>query len=139
MTRRSARELVMQMLYEGNFHDEIERERIIYDKINEIDELEKKENKKIIEFINSLYFGVYDHIEEIDGLIEKSADNWSFKRIAKVDLSILRLAIYEIKYTTVPNKVAANEAVELAKAYSTEKSPRFINGVLGNVIKALEE
>lgn len=138
MTRRSARELVMQMLYEGNFHDEIERERIIYDKINEIDELEKKENKKIIEFINSLYFGVYDHIEEIDSLIEKSADNWSFKRIAKVDLSILRLAVYEMQYTEVPEKVAVNEAVEIAKIYSTEKSPKFINGLLGSVIKKVE-
>ena len=138
MTRRNARELVMQMVYEGNFHEEEERERIIYDKIREIDEEEKKRNKVVIEFIQSLYFGIFEHLKEIDELIEKSATNWSFARIAKVDLSILRLAIYELKFTDVPQKVAVNEAVEIAKAYSTEKSPRFINGVLGSVIKEIE-
>lgn len=138
MTRRNARELVMQMVYEGNFHEEAERERIIYDKIREIDDEEKKRNKVVIEFIQSLYFGIFEHLKEIDELIEKSATNWSFARIAKVDLSILRLAIYELKFTDVPQKVAVNEAVEIAKEYSTEKSPRFINGVLGSVIKEIE-
>lgn len=138
MTRRNARELVMQMLYEGYFHDEAERERIIYDKITEMDTEEKRRNKAMIEFIESLYFGVNEHLKEIDTLIEKNAINWSFSRIAKVDLSILRLAIYELKYTDVPQKVAINEAVELAKIYSTEKSPRFVNGLLGSVIKENE-
>lgn len=138
MTRRNARELVMQMIYEGNFHDETERERIIYDKIREMDAEEKKRNKAMIEFIESLYFGIFEHLKEIDELIEKSATNWSFARIAKVDLSILRLAIYELKYTDVPQKVAVNEAIEIAKIFSTEKSPRFINGVLGSVIKEIE-
>ncbi|MBU3805263.1 MAG: transcription antitermination factor NusB [Candidatus Cellulosilyticum pullistercoris] len=138
MTRRNARELVMQMIYEGNFHDETERERIIYDKIREMDAEEKKRNKAMIEFIESLYFGIFEHLQEIDELIEKSATNWSFARIAKVDLSILRLAIYELKYTDVPQKVAVNEAIEIAKTFSTEKSPRFINGVLGSVIKEIE-
>lgn len=138
MTRRNAREFVMQMVYEGNFHDESERERIIYDKIREMDAEEKKRNKSMLEFIESLYFGIFEHLKEIDELIEKSATNWSFARIAKVDLSILRLAIYEIKYTDVPQKVAVNEAVEIAKEFSTEKSPRFINGVLGSVIKEIE-
>lgn len=138
MTRRNARELVMQMLYEGNFHDESERERILYDKIAEMDTEEKKKNKAVIEFIESLYFGVIENLQAIDELIEKSTANWSFARIAKVDLSILRLAIYELKYTEVPQRVAVNEAVEIAKGYSTEKSPRFINGVLGSVIKEIE-
>ncbi len=138
MTRRNARELVMQMLYEGDFHDEAERERIIYDKIREMDAEEKRKNKAVIEFIESLYFGVHAHLKEIDTLIEKNATNWSFARIAKVDLSILRLAVYELKYTDVPQKVAINEAVELAKIYSTEKSPRFVNGLLGSVIKENE-
>lgn len=138
MTRRNARELVMQMIYEGNFHDETERERIIYDKIAEMDAEEKKHNKGMIQFIESLYFGIFEHLQEIDALIEKTATNWSFARIAKVDLSILRLAIYELKFTDVPQKVAVNEAVEIAKIYSTEKSPRFINGVLGSVIQEIE-
>ena len=138
MTRRNAREIVMQMLYEGNFHDETERERIFYDKIEEMQPEEKKGNKAIISFMESLYFGVYEHLTEIDALIQNSATNWSFGRIVKVDLSILRLAIYELKYTDVPQKVAVNEAVEIAKVYSTEKSPKFINGILGHVIKETE-
>lgn len=138
MTRRNARELVMQMIFEGNFHDEAERERIIYEKIREMDAEEKKQNKAMIQFIESLYFGIFEHLQEIDELIKRSATNWSFARIAKVDLSILRLAIYELKFTDVPQKVAVNEAVEIAKVYSTEKSPRFINGVLGSVIKEIE-
>ena len=87
--------------------------------------------------MESLYFGVYEHLKEIDELIEKHATNWSFNRIAKVDLSILRLAIYELKYKDVPEKVAVNEAVEIAKVYSTEKSPKFVNGILGSVIKEI--
>ena len=138
MTRRNAREIVMQMLYEGNFHDETERERIIYDTIREMDQEEKKNNKAVISFMESLYFGVYEHLNKIDELIEKYATNWTFSRIAKVDLSILRLAIYELKYTDVPQKVAVNEAVEIAKIYSTEKSPKFVNGILGSVIKETE-
>lgn len=138
MTRRNARELVMQMIYEGNFHEEAERERIIYEKIREMDAEEKKQNKGMIQFIESLYFGILEHLQEIDEFIQRSATNWSFARIAKVDLSILRLAIYELKFTDVPQKVAVNEAVEIAKEYSTEKSPRFINGVLGSVIKEIE-
>ena len=138
MTRRNAREIVMQMLYEGNFHDETERERIIYDTIRGMEQEEKKNNKAVLNFMESLYFGVYEHLNEIDAVIEKYATNWSFNRIAKVDLSILRLAIYELKYTDVPQKVAVNEAVEIAKVYSTEKSPKFINGILGSVIKETE-
>lgn len=138
MTRRNAREFVMQMLYEGNFHEEAERERIIYDRINDMEQEEKKANRAVIQFMESLYFGVFEHLQEIDEIIEKYAANWSFSRIAKVDLSILRLAIYELKYTDVPQKVAVNEAVEIAKTYSTEKSPKFINGILGSVIKETE-
>lgn len=138
MTRRNARELVMQMLYEGCYHDETERERIIYDRIKEMDNEEKRNNKAVLAFMEALYFGVYEHLKAIDELIEKNATNWSFNRIAKVDLSILRLAIYELNYTDVPQKVAINEAVEIAKTFSTDKSPKFINGVLGSVIKEVE-
>lgn len=138
MTRRNAREIVMQLLYETNFHGEEERERILYDRIREIDEEEKKHNKAVLEFMKALYFGTLEHLEEIDALIEKHVANWSFSRIAKVDLSLLRLATYELNYTDVPRKVAVNEAVEIAKVYSTDKSPKFINGILGSVIKEIE-
>ena len=138
MTRRSARELIMQMLYEGTFHEEQERERIIYDQLNVLSSKEKNDNKAILKFVEDTYFGVYEHLEEIDARIVGAATNWSITRIAKVDLSILRLAIYEITYTDVPVKVAVNEAVELAKEFSTDKSPKFIHGVLGSITKAVE-
>lgn len=138
MTRRNARELIMQMLYEGNYHPEEDRERILYDKINEMDHKEKNNNKAIIKFIEDTYFGIYEHLQEIDEKIMGAATNWSFARIAKVDLSILRLAIYELNYTDVPVRVAVNEAIEIAKAFSTEKSPKFINGVLGSITKTNE-
>lgn len=138
MTRRNAREIVMQLLYETNFHGEEERERILYDYLREMDAEEKRKNKAVIGFLEALYFGTLSHLEEIDAVITENATNWTFERIAKVDLSILRLAIYEMKYTDVPQKVAVNEAVEIAKIYSTEKSPKFVNGVLGSVIKKVE-
>ena len=138
MTRRNAREIVMQLLYETNFHGEEERERILYDYLRDMDAEEKRKNKAVIGFLEALYFGTLSHLEEIDATIAENTTNWSFERIAKVDLSILRLAIYEMKYTDVPQKVAVNEAVEIAKIYSTEKSPKFVNGVLGSVIKKVE-
>ena len=138
MTRRNARELIMQMLYEGNFHPEEERERILYDKLNEMEGKEKSGNKAMLKFVEDTYFGIYEHLKEIDEKIIGAATNWSITRIAKVDLSILRLAIYELDYTDIPVRVAVNEAVEIAKAFSTDKSPKFINGVLGSITKTNE-
>lgn len=137
MTRRSARELIMQMLYEGTFHEEQDFDRLYNERIEMVKETEYV-NKGLLQFIEESYYGVLNHKEAIDAAIIESATNWSISRIAKVDLSILRLAIYEIKYTDVPHKVAVNEALEIAKAYSTEKSPKFINGVLGSVLKKVE-
>ncbi len=136
MTRRKARELVMQMLYEGNFHGEEERERILYDKISEMTSKEKSGNKPMIKFIEEIYFGIYTNLEDIDAKIASVADNWSMSRMAKVDLSILRLAVYELTFTDVPTKVAVNEAVEIAKEFSTDKSPKFIHGVLGKITQS---
>ena len=138
MTRRRARELVMQMLYEGDFHGEEDRERILYNTISGMTDKEKSSNKSIIKYIEETYFGIYSNMQEIDEKIGAVADNWSVSRMAKVDLSILRVAIYELNYTEVPVKVVVNEAVEIAKEFSTEKSPRFIHGVLGKVTELKE-
>ncbi len=137
MTRRSARELIMQMLYEGTFHEEQDCDRLYNERMQMVTETEYV-NKGLQKFIEETYYGVLEHKEAIDAAIIESATNWSINRIAKVDLSILRLAIYELKYTDVPHKVAVNEALEIAKAYSTEKSSKFINGVLGSVLKQSE-
>ena len=78
------------------------------------------------------------HIPGIDERLNKASKGWKTSRMAKVDLTILRLAVYEIKYDdTIPTKVSINEAVELAKKYGTEKSGSFVNGVLSRIIKAL--
>lgn len=77
---------------------------------------------------------------KIDELINKHAKNWSISRMAKVDVSILRLAICEILFVEeIPSKVAINEAVELAKIYCDDKTPKFINGILGSIVNELNE
>lgn len=139
MTRREGRELIMQMLYEYTFHNEEDTDRLIGEKIAEIKAQGDSANKAVIKFIEEEYYGVLAHLSEIDELIEKSAKNWQVDRIAKVDLGILRLATYELKWRPdIPKKVAVNEALEIAKTYSTDKAPQFINGILGNVIKLIE-
>ena len=72
--------------------------------------------------------------EEIDSVINKYANNWSIETMPKVDLAILRLAIAEITYTEIPDKASINEAIEMAKMYCDDKSPKFINGVLGSYL-----
>ena len=87
-------------------------------------------------FSDRLYDGVHAHLSEIDAEIERYAKDWSIARIAKVDLSILRVAVYELLFEkNIPVGATVNEAVELAKTFGGEKSPAFINGVLGAVAK----
>lgn len=88
-------------------------------------------------FSDRLYEGVHAHTEEIDTEIERYASGWSIGRIAKVDLSILRIAVYELLYErTIPVGATVNEAVELGKEFGGEKSAGFINGILGAIAKA---
>ncbi|MBR5947939.1 MAG: transcription antitermination factor NusB [Clostridia bacterium] len=92
-----------------------------------------------IEFASRMVAGVQENLEQIDGIISEAAVGWTVDRMPKVDLSILRNAVYEICYAEdVPAAVAVNEAVELAKTFCDEKSPRFINGVLGKVVRSGE-
>lgn len=84
-------------------------------------------------FAKELYDGVQSNIEELDSLISNNAKGWSVARLPKVNVAILRLAIFEIKFTDVPNGVAINEAVELAKTYSGDGDYAFINGILGAI------
>ena len=89
-----------------------------------------------LSFSDRLYEGVRAHLEEIDREIESHAKDWSLSRIAKVDLSILRVAVYELLYERgIPVGATVNEAVELAKVFGGDKSPGFINGILGAVAK----
>ena len=84
--------------------------------------------------------GLVKNIDDVDKVILKNLKNWSFERIAKIDLAILRLAIYEMNYIdNIPLKVSANEAVELAKIYGNTDSKSFVNGLLAKVIEEKKE
>jgi N utilization substance protein B len=98
---------------------------------------EAKAPKKSKTFILSNINGVIQHLQEIDSTIESSLKSWTLSRLNKVDVAILRLAIYEIFHTDTPNKVVVNEAVELAKEFSSDEAPGFINGILADIIKKL--
>ena len=90
------------------------------------------------EYISRVFPGVYDNIEEIDGIISENSVGWSIKRISKTALCILRLAIYEMKYfDEIPVSVSINEAVELCKKYATNDDASFVNGILATVSKSL--
>lgn len=138
MTRRKAREYVLCMLYESMFHETTEQVRI-FEEFQTKENLIETESKELIEFIKTLYFGTLEHLESLDEWIKANATNWSIERISKIDLTILRMSIFELKYTDIPQKVAVNEALEIAKRYSTEKAPKFINGLLGSVIRNQNE
>ena len=89
-----------------------------------------------VKFANDIVSGVQSNLAEIDEIIASAAVGWSVSRMSRVDLSILRNAVYEIRFSSgVPVAVAINEAVELAKVYCDERSPKFINGVLGKVAR----
>ena len=89
---------------------------------------------RVVEYATELARGVLAHLDEIDATIHAAAPEWPMAQMARIDKSILRLAIYEILYNNaVPAKAAINEAVELAKSYGSDTSSRFVNGVLGTI------
>lgn len=132
MTRREARELIMKMLYEVSFQPEKDTDTILNNYLNDV-------KGKIKTFIIDEFKGILKHQTELDEMITNSLENWSIDRMAKVDHMLLRMATYELKWgEDIPEKVAINEAIEIAKVYSTDKSPQFINGILGNIVKKIE-
>ena len=132
-TRSQAREAVFTQVFQfATQRDNMDEAREIL--LKEIPECEQN-----IGYITATTNGILEHEEEIIDIINDNLkDGWTFKRLSKVSRSILKLAIYEMKYCDdVPPKVAINEAVELAKKYCDDKEPSFINGVLGNILKKL--
>lgn len=135
MSRREAREHVMKLLFQKEFVEEDEYEEQVLNYLRRYEISEKNQP-----FILKEYNGTVQYQEEIDTIITESSKNWKTSRMAKLDLTILRLAVYEMYYADdIPNNVAINEAVELAKKYSGDEAPAFINGLLGNVIKGIKE
>ena len=129
MTRRALREQVFMMLFRVEFHDteEMTEQVDLFDEAVECSEKDK-------EYILTKFNNILEKIDEIDAAINEVSKGWKTKRMGKVDLTLIRLAVYEMKYEEdIPVKVAINEAVELAKQYGTEESPAFVNGVLAKL------
>lgn len=98
------------------------------------------EEKGIADFVSRIIEGILAHRDELDMIIAEYADRWSVERMPALDRSIMRLALYEILHEAdIPYSVTINEAVELANIYSTEESGKFINGILGRLVKEIEK
>ena len=130
MSRRGARRNAFYLLFQMDFSEAEEFEQVKELFFAEKEEPVEEEDK---EFILSEVEGVHAHMAEIDEMITASANGWDPARMNKVDLAILRLAVYEMKYGETPIGVAINEAVELAKRFSSDEAPAFINGVLDKI------
>lgn len=133
MRRRLAREMVLKTLFQldiGKVDLDLALETV----------LEDEESGWVKEFVRSLVKGTLENANKIDQTINGFAHGWTIDRMAGVDRNILRLAVYEIMFLDeIPSAVSINEAVELAKIYGTEESPKFINGILGNLVKSVLE
>jgi len=132
MKRSAIRELAFQLIYSLEIQkpEELEEQVELYLECNEVEENEAKE------YIKDAVYGIKENIDEIQRLIEKNLKaDWKLDRISRIDLSLLKLAIYEIKYKKIPYKVAINECLELSKKYGEESSKNFVNGILASVVK----
>ena len=128
MTRRELRTKSFLLLYRTFFYtpEEMEEQKELF-----VEEIQEKASKEDIDFILNRVDSVMGKLEEIDAVIEEKAVNWNINRIDYIDLTIIRQAYYEIKYVEdVPERVAVNEAVELAKLYDEPQAAPFVNGVL---------
>lgn len=142
MTRRQIREEIFKIIFQADFHtqedlpeqvdlflqDESEPEK-------ETEEFPVKSDKELEQekYIADKSSDIFAHVEEIDAIIDEAVEGWKTSRMAKVDLSLIRLAVYEIRYEKLPKGIAINEAVELAKTYGTDQSAGFVNGVLARI------
>lgn len=153
MIRRIAREMALQSLFQIDIYESV-RQTLSLESIGEIDysdftvesalgaafmehEEEGKEAEKAQDYAESLVRGVMENKEQIDADMGSCALDWTVERMSAADRNIMRIAIYELKYAKKPQEpgIAINEAVEIAKMYGTDDSPRFINGVLGKLMR----
>ena len=132
MNRSTMREQAFKLIYslEMQKQENLENQLDLYIEANNI------ENNDAIEYIKDAILGIEENKEKILAYIEKNLkSDWKIDRISKIDLAILKLAIYEIKYKKLPYKVVINEAVELAKKYGEDNSKKFVNGILASIVK----
>ncbi|WP_317367247.1 transcription antitermination factor NusB [uncultured Tyzzerella sp.] len=141
-TRSNTRNHVFNLVFQLEFFEPSHIKDILdkyYEILDTEEQIEKLENENFIplkinkSIIEKQLYGLINNLSNIDEKIKECSKGWEISRIDKVDLAILRLAIYEMLFDDVPTKVAINEAIELSKEYSSEKSYRFINAVLGKV------
>ncbi len=128
MTRHEERIQIFTLLYEYTFYDGADAGAFIASR----EELNEAEYSP---FIRDSFCGAAKSSNEIDEIISRHAVGWKIKRMSKVTLSVLRLAVYELKYTDTPPKAVINEAVEIAKEYDDEKAAPFVNGILNKVAR----
>lgn len=128
MTRHEERIQIFTLLYEYTFYDGADADEFIASR----EELNEAEYSP---FIRDSFCGAVKNSDEIDEIISRHAVGWKIKRMSKVTLSVLRLAVYELKYTDTPPKAVINEAVEIAKEYDDEKAAPFVNGILNKVAR----
>lgn len=145
MTRTTAREIAMHLIYEMEYHDELPEEIMLkvfeenyYPRLAEESDLyQEKPNQKQLKYIEDCLRGVYVKKQEIDAIIETYAVGWKVNRISKVSLAVLRLSVYEILYVEdAPTGAVINEAVEIARRYEEEDKVSFINGILGSFARS---
>ncbi len=125
--RRQSRELALQVLFQNEFLGPVDFETSL-----SLFKGKYEAPKEVWDYARFLLAGVLQHRENIDGLIEKQSANWSLKRMALVDLLLMRIAVFEIRFSSdpVPAAAAINEALEICRKYSNTDSAQFINGIL---------
>jgi N utilization substance protein B len=135
-SRRKARECALQMLFAADFADAVPEE-VLKTYWAELDDSEVEETAR--EFATRLAAGTLAHLEALDERIRSRAEHWRIPRMAIVDRNILRLAVYEFLYEPTPRTVAINEALEIARRFSTYEATQFINGILDAIKRDLDE
>src|ERR1700730_18190394 len=143
MKRRVAREIALQSLYqiEMNHVSPMEAITSVIDEAENDNEseLEVADEKLSPDYIFELVEGTFTNKKEIDIMLEEYLKGWQMDRLSRIDREVLRLAVYEMVYRDdVPPKVVVNEAIELSKHFGTEESGKFVNGVLGKMIKEID-
>lgn len=133
MSRKKARQGLVSLIFKSQFNDNIEDHIINY----YLDDFSYTQEERV--YILEGYDSIMKELDTIDETISKSLTSWTIDRLFKLDLSILRVAVYEMLFVeNIPNEVSINEAVEIAKKYGSNESSKLINGILGAIIRREE-
>lgn len=143
MSRKAAREVAVHIVYDYGFNNEIGDESLEYflsedfaESISEDTDIYSQVGKEQHGYILNIVKGVSEKREEIDALIERYAVGWNINRISRIAVAIMRVAVYEFEYAEdITEKIAINEAVEIAKKYDSQETVSFINGILGSITR----